>query len=278
MKQLIIGIDVDGTVADLHTEWLKRYNREYKDTLEVKDWDTWDITTKIKKECGNKIFNYLLDPDLYDIVKPIQDSAQGVMIIRNEGHKILFISTCVPGTEKPKIDWLKRYGYIKSDKEFFSTGEKQYIAVDVLIDDRPATLHALSKTTLPVLVTQPYNMTENFLRLNNWKPETVNTLLEHVRAIKDPTILEEANSLVNSTRQKDYGHPHDDYTKVAKFWQIILANKLRPDVIIEPEEAAMCMIGIKLSRQMNRHKRDNLVDIAGYAQVVDKIMERKKND
>ena len=84
-----------------------------------------------------------------------------------------------------------------------------------------------------------------------------------------PSILSEAEEICNGPRNKDYGHPFDDYTKVARLWSVVLG------IDVTPSQAALCMIQVKVSRQMHRPKRDNLVDIAGYAHVVDKIMERE---
>ena len=43
---------------------------------------------------------------------------------------------------------------------------------------------------------------------------------------------------------------------------------------IPPEKVALMMCGLKLVREMHRHKRDNLVDLAGYAKVAD-LVERE---
>jgi hypothetical protein len=45
---------------------------------------------------------------------------------------------------------------------------------------------------------------------------------------------------------------------------------------ISTAEAALCMVGIKMAREVNRPKRDNRVDGAGYFAVVDRIREREK--
>lgn len=91
---------------------------------------------------------------------------------------------------------------------------------------------------------------------------------------KEESILKEAERLVNGPRQNDYGHPHDDYSKVGKIWSGILRDILKPGCEVTALQAALCMIGVKLSREANRHKRDNLVDAAGYAQVADMIAKR----
>lgn len=85
------------------------------------------------------------------------------------------------------------------------------------------------------------------------------------------TILQEAQRLVYGDRRSDYGHPADDYGRVAKIWSIILKRE------VSAEQAALCMIGVKLSRLCNEIKRDSLVDVAGYAEVVNCIVEAKAN-
>jgi hypothetical protein len=49
-------------------------------------------------------------------------------------------------------------------------------------------------------------------------------------------------------------------------WTAIFGSMLKDDAEFEPRHVAMAMIALKLSREANRTKRDNWVDIAGYAQ------------
>lgn len=79
------------------------------------------------------------------------------------------------------------------------------------------------------------------------------------------SILEEAFRLTHGPRQEDYGHPLDDYTRTAAMASALLAHKLKEP--LTAEEAALFQCCLKLSRQVNRPKRDNMVDLAGYAWV-----------
>lgn len=77
------------------------------------------------------------------------------------------------------------------------------------------------------------------------------------------SVLNEAQRLVHGDRNASYGHPLDDFRRTAKMWSAILGVEVRP------EQVGLCMIAVKLSRECHRPKRDNLVDIAGYAETVE---------
>ncbi len=80
------------------------------------------------------------------------------------------------------------------------------------------------------------------------------------------SILFEAHNLVHGVRGEDYGHPYHDFGRTAKIWSAILG------VDVTPEQVALCMIGVKISRECHRPKRDNRVDIAGYAEALDMVV------
>ncbi len=82
-------------------------------------------------------------------------------------------------------------------------------------------------------------------------------------------ILEEANKLVHGDRQADYGHPLDDFTRTALMWSAILGHT------VTAEQVGLCMCAVKISRQVNHPKRDNLVDLAGYAATVAMVIDEK---
>jgi hypothetical protein len=79
--------------------------------------------------------------------------------------------------------------------------------------------------------------------------------------VKKTNILEEANVSTSTERMKDYGHPSENMSHIAMIASAILGRE------ISYEDVVVIMIATKLSRQMNRHKRDNLVDLAGYSWV-----------
>lgn len=75
------------------------------------------------------------------------------------------------------------------------------------------------------------------------------------------TITQEAQRLVRGDRRKDYGDVGDSFGRIANLWSIYLG---KPG-LIHDRDVAMMMVLLKVSRDKGKPKRDNLVDIAGYA-------------
>lgn len=87
------------------------------------------------------------------------------------------------------------------------------------------------------------------------------------------SVLAEAQGLVHGERNKAYGHPLHDYSRTAGMVNAMLAHKLKEP--LTAEDLGMVMCCVKLSRQQNAPKRDNLVDLAGYAECVQWMIDER---
>ena len=74
-------------------------------------------------------------------------------------------------------------------------------------------------------------------------------------------ILEEAEQITSFDRKSEYGDCRVSLDRIAKLWGTYLGHE------VAPNDVCMMMILLKTSRQRVKHKRDNLVDIAGYARL-----------
>lgn len=86
----------------------------------------------------------------------------------------------------------------------------------------------------------------------------------------EETVLEEAQRLIYGDRNADYGHPLDDFGRTGRIWGAILGI---PDVA--PELVGLCMVAVKVSREVNHPKRDNRVDGPGYFGCVQMIHDER---
>jgi hypothetical protein len=88
------------------------------------------------------------------------------------------------------------------------------------------------------------------------------------------TILEEAQRLVHGDRGAAYGHPADDFGRTAEYWTTTFKEKLKPGERFHAGDIPLALIGVKLSREVNKPKRDNMTDLAGYAETRRMVLER----
>lgn len=83
------------------------------------------------------------------------------------------------------------------------------------------------------------------------------------------SILDEAKALTSGDRNRDYGHPADDYGRTAAMWSAILG------VEVTARQAILCMVAVKISRLCHSpDHRDSVVDVAGYADCYQRVTER----
>lgn len=74
--------------------------------------------------------------------------------------------------------------------------------------------------------------------------------------------LTEALEVVQQ-RRKNYGSPLTNMESTALIWSGILGTE------VTPQQVAMCMVGLKLSRESYKPGRDNRTDMAGYVELLD---------
>lgn len=85
------------------------------------------------------------------------------------------------------------------------------------------------------------------------------------------SVLEEAISIIHGDREQTYGHPAKNLSNIAQQWRLYLLQKHNVDIELGAEDVCWMMADLKKVRQMNQHKRDNLVDAIGYVGLIDRV-------
>jgi hypothetical protein len=103
------------------------------------------------------------------------------------------------------------------------------------------------------------------------------------------SVVAEAGKLVHGARQASYSHPFDDFSRTAALANALFQKKLyawadramtagltepTPE-FFDAEFVATFMVLVKLSREAHQHKRDNLVDAAGYVETLAMVLDRR---
>lgn len=92
------------------------------------------------------------------------------------------------------------------------------------------------------------------------------------------TVLTDAEKIIYGDREKTYGHPSKNLNAIAVMWSAYLHSRgllssSAPDTM-QPEDVAIMMVLLKAARLGNNPThRDSLVDICGYAALVERCGE-----
>ena len=85
-----------------------------------------------------------------------------------------------------------------------------------------------------------------------------------------PSILLEAEALVNGERASDYGPVQVNWARTVTIFGAMTG------IALTAEQGLLFMVAVKLAREAQKPKRDNLVDAAGYLELAAKVREGRK--
>ena len=95
--------------------------------------------------------------------------------------------------------------------------------------------------------------------------------------MSEMNVLKEANAIIYGDREKTYGHPSKNLNTISVMWNAYLNAKSTKGELNAKDVAAMMML-VKVARFANDPThRDNLVDICGYAALVERCDESESS-
>jgi len=163
-----IAIDQDQVLADLLSEWLRRYNNDYNDNLKKEQVNHWNWHDLVKPECGKKIYDYLDDPDLFESLPVIEDAQEVVKELSEKFDIFIVTAPWNMNNVIPKYKWLKKHFSFLDDRNFVFTRNKSIIDAEWLIDDKPSNLDDFAGSC--ILFDAPHNRdVTKYMRVLNWE-------------------------------------------------------------------------------------------------------------
>ena len=82
------------------------------------------------------------------------------------------------------------------------------------------------------------------------------------------SLLDEVKRITSTDRQRNYGHPKDNFKRIADLWNAYLSNRKNPESEITVEDIAWMMVLVKIARDLNKPNKDNLIDAIGYTKTL----------
>ena len=180
-----IGIDVDGTLIDIGKYMLEKGEKYFhRAASEPAAFDIEEMFACTHKERNRFWARYLLP---YCIKSPMIDGAgKTIRQLRADGHKIFMVTSRVYTTRTDLfgalfrtilVRWLKKRGVIYDGIVFCEdSGEAkseqcQKLEIDIMIDDKPDNLMAISRHCSVIACPAPWNKgiaDKGVVRAENW--------------------------------------------------------------------------------------------------------------
>lgn len=288
---LRIGVDLDGVMF--------RYDHNTRDIAKVAfpDWRERGFTLDAESTCWNyfrddwgmtnkefaELNHFGMEQGML-FEGPIVDGWFNVLRdLVDEGHTIHIVThRSMPGAIAATDHWLRQHGVSYDSITFVhNVADKTLLDLDVLIDDKIENIESWTAAgRYGILYNQAWNKSYNGGAIRVFNPihakAAIGTVAKWIEADRArdvvdeaETILQEAQGLVYGDRGADYGHPIEDFTRTGRIWGAVLGL----DRDVTPNEVALCMVGVKMSREVNKPKRDNRVDGAGYFATLDMVVD-----
>jgi hypothetical protein len=285
---LAIGLDLDGCVYDFvsaHRDFLMGNHPDAGLWPEPDSWNVWEHWPIDQAEWSRSFAAGVAAGRIFaggwSYAYP--GAVQAVVALA-ERHTIHVVTHRPREAVATTGAWLDKVGLPYTSLTF--ARDKSTVPVDVMIEDNvDNALACAAAGARALLLDRPWNRTwaglagppeqgRNVYRAKDW--DHVATLLAAIDRAEDPgpepeSALQEAQRLVHGNRGDDYGHPADDFTRTGRMWGAILDRDDVPAPLV-----GLCMAAVKISREVHRPKRDNRVDLAGYAETVEMCRQREE--
>lgn len=289
MKRMKCALDLDGVCTDFVKGACLAHNRPNPFAGGVGSWDMaahWKMTDE-------EFWRPLNSHEFWSSLEWTADGKDILEIVERafgKGNIVLLSRPCdSPESASGKLEWIQREMPDYAQRYLLGPS-KEFCAHDnaVLIDDNDKNVDTwMAHGGIGVLVPRPWNRDHARPMLSSLTDRievVISADKQKSKASVSETITAEAERLVMGARGDAYDHPFNDYQRTGMIWGALFhewAKKAAASsvpIAIPPELACLGMIGVKLSRESFKHKRDNLTDTAGYALCVDLIQQKKATE
>lgn len=140
----VVIVDVDDTIADLVPVWVGEFLKRYPACPNPCDegWTDWDVSPRVPEAFQKYFWGVLDEPQLYNLVQPIEGALEGVNKLRSWNIRTVFATSATNGHSGAKLRWLVQHGFLDSivrQKDYIETFDKSILRGNLIIDDRPKT-------------------------------------------------------------------------------------------------------------------------------------------
>jgi 5'(3')-deoxyribonucleotidase len=166
-----ILVDLDGTIAHFDRELDRHLDERYSHLPNIPrspdqlSFNLWEGRTEEEQQALREIMNW---PGFYRHLEVMEGAVEAIKEMEAEGHEVRFLTapwesnnTCL----QDKQDWIAEHFGEEYRRKLFYAKDKDWVAGDILFDDKYPIPHAETASWVQVFITQPYNRDAPGLRI-----------------------------------------------------------------------------------------------------------------
>lgn len=175
MRKLTVLVDMDDTIESLSDAWIAYLNDRYGTNVRKEDVTEWDFSKAFPTIEKSKVYEALIDEQLWDAVKPLPGAVKYLKKLIDDGNDVYIVTASNLDSVSAKMNKVlfKYFPFIKPQNVII-TAKKQLVLGDILIDDAPHNMGGQYKGFLFTAnhnksITDDELLKLNSVRVNNWK-------------------------------------------------------------------------------------------------------------
>lgn len=155
---MILVFDIDGILNNLAEKTIEVYNSRSNKNIQISDITSYNFYDCLSKEDADGIVSLFKEKSLWNSLKPLEGSQNGLKQLIKKGHQIYLATATDPINFEWKISWLKQYFPFVPADNVIRIMNKSLLKADVIIDDCLDNL--ISSFAERVVLDHPWNQNE----------------------------------------------------------------------------------------------------------------------
>ena len=132
---MIIICDIDGVLNNLAERAIEVYNSRSNKNIHISDIVSYNFYDCLPKEDADGIVLSFKEKSLWNSLKPLEGSQNGLKQLIKKGHRIYLATATDPINFEWKMTWLKQYFPFIPEDNVIRIMDKSLLKADVIIDD-----------------------------------------------------------------------------------------------------------------------------------------------
>jgi len=169
-----IFLDMDGVIVNLVSSLLKKYNKDYHDSVKPEDIKSFGIHKYVK--INRAIYNYFKLPGMFgEELEPFENAISVIKMIAEEYPQTYILTTPHDSSEtceRDKKNWVRKHLPFFNTKNIIFSHHKHLLSKpgDIILEDKPLDLKRWKDNGgISICYNQPWNQEATCThRVKNW--------------------------------------------------------------------------------------------------------------